>query len=638
MTALQKPGFAIGEQRVGPGCPVFVIAEIGTNHNGDFDRAIDLIDRAAETGADCAKFQMRCLDAVYRGRSLRGEDDDLAVEYTLDLLRRFELTTEQHAALARHCAERGLVYLCTPWDSHSLARLEDIGVTAYKVASADLTNLPLIAALAATGKPLILSTGMSETAEIEATRAFLAERGADFALLHCNSTYPAAFANINLHFLRHLRQMHPVVGYSGHERGTAVTLAAVALGAQIVERHFTLDRGMEGPDHAASLEVDDFKSLVEGIRQIEQAMGAEGGERRLNQGELINRENLGKSLVAARPLAAGQVVAADDIAVKSPGKGLSPQAYDRLVGRRLGRDLAAEDFLYASDLSDGPTAARAYNFRRPWGIPVRYHDYGKFLGLCRPDFVEFHLSYKDLDLDPADFLTGTYEIGLAVHAPELFAGSHLMDLTTADDDYRAYSLTQTQRVIDLTRALKPYFPRTERPVVVANVGGFSMDRPITPADKQARYARLAKSLKALDRDGVELIPQTMAPFPWHFGGQRHQNIFIEPEETADYCAAEDLRICLDVSHSKLAANHFGWDYDALLRRLGPYCAQLHLGDAAGVDGEGIQVGTGEIDFAAMAAALDETAPGIGFIPEIWQGHKNTGEGFWLALERLEQWF
>src|SRR5689334_2951952 len=173
----------IADRLVGDGHPCFIIAEIGNNHNGDFDRAIALVDAAVAAGADCAKFQMRKLDEVYRASSLSGKDDDLAVEYTLDLLRRFELTTEQQRRIAEYCASKGIQYLCTPWDAKSVAVLEGFGVQAYKVASADLTNLPLLARLSATGKTLLVSTGMSTTGEIKAAAKFLDERSASYVLL-----------------------------------------------------------------------------------------------------------------------------------------------------------------------------------------------------------------------------------------------------------------------------------------------------------------------------------------------------------------------------------------------------------------------------------------------------------------------
>ncbi|WP_271520169.1 N-acetylneuraminate synthase family protein [Bradyrhizobium sp. CCBAU 53380] len=636
MTSPKQPApVRIGNRLLGDGEPCYVIAEIGNNHNGDFDRAIALVDAAVAAGADCAKFQMRKLDEVYRASSLSGKDDDLAVEYTLDLLRRFELPTAQQKKIAGYCAAKGIEYLCTPWDAKSVAVLEGFGVQAYKVASADLTNLPLLARLSATGKTLIVSTGMSTTDEIKAAAKFLDDRNASYALLHCQSTYPAALHNIHLRFMETLREIHPVVGYSGHERGIAVSTAAVALGAVIIERHITLDREMEGPDHAASLEPEEFKALVSGIREVEAARGEKLAERALSQGELINRENLAKSLVAARDLPAGTMISEGDIAVKSPGQGLSPLKMPALLGRKLTRTMAADDYFFQSDLDEGVAKARRYRFDRPWGVPVRYHDTARFLEICEPDIIEFHLSYSDMERDPAAYLSGTYDLGFVVHAPELFAGSKLMDLATPDEALRRYSLEQTQAVIDITRGLKKFFPRTKRPPIVANIGGFTMDEPLPAEEKAERYRIFAQSLTELDMDGVELTPQTMAPFPWHFGGQRHQNIFIFPDESAAFCAKHDLRMCVDISHTKLAANHFGFDFAQGLAQLGPHTAHLHFGDAKGLDGEGLQIGEGEIDFDEIGQVLRKHAPTASFIPEIWQGHKNMGEGFWTALERLE---
>ena len=239
----------IGDRLLGDGEPCYVIAEIGNNHNGDFDRAIALVDAAVAAGADCAKFQMRKLDEVYRASSLSGKDDDLAVEYTLDLLRRFELTTDaaaQDRGLLR--LAKGIQYLCTPWDATSVAVLEGFGVQAYKVASADLTNLPLLA------KPCRhrQDADRLDRHEHDGRNQDRGEiprrpRRAAYVLLHCQSTYPAALHNIHLRFMETLREIHPVVGYSGHERGIAVSIGAVALGAVVIERHITLDREMEGP-------------------------------------------------------------------------------------------------------------------------------------------------------------------------------------------------------------------------------------------------------------------------------------------------------------------------------------------------------------------------------------------------------
>jgi sialic acid synthase SpsE/sugar phosphate isomerase/epimerase len=624
---------SIGRFEIG-GPRVFVIAEIGNNHNGSLERAKHMVAMAVDAGADCVKFQMRHLDEIYRQQSLARLGEDLGTEYVLDLLAKFELTVDEHRKLNEYCRSLGVLYLCTPWDARSVEVLEEFGVPAFKVASADLTNMPLLDVLARTKKPLIISTGMSRESEIRFTVDFLDRRQAQYVLLHCNSTYPAPLQDINLRWMNHLKNMHDLVGYSGHERGVAVSLAAVALGACVIERHFTLDRMMEGPDHAASLEQVDFERLVKGVREIEQSLG-DGLDRRMSQGEMINRENLGKSLVAARMLAKGRVIAPGDIKIRSPGQGLSPQKYDQLVGRALSRDMEEEDFFFGSDIGHAKTAARQYTFSRPYGVPVRYHDLMEYVERAPLDFVEFHFSYTDMELHIKNYVKESFGCGFVVHAPELFEGSHLMDLASPDEGYRSESLRQTQRIIDITRELKAYFPNTERPLIVANLGGFSMDRAIAVEERPAYYERLGKSLQRLDAIGVEIIPQTMAPFPWHFGGQRHQNLFVLPEEITMWCRQLNLRMCFDVSHSMLACNHFKRDFYSFAEEVAPYTVHLHIGDASGVNGEGLQIGEGGIDFGRLGRILKAGCPTASFIPEIWQGHKNGGEGFWIALERLE---
>ena len=626
---MQISNFSLG------GKNVFVIAEIGNNHNGSVELALEMVDAAHEAGANCVKFQMRNMSSVYRKKSLAKQGEDLGTEYVLDLLERFQLSQDEHKQVAKYCKDKGIIYMCTPWDSDSIVALEVLDVPAYKVASADLTNLPLIASLVDTKKPLILSTGMSSVEEIQITTDFLNSKHADFVLLHCNSTYPAPLHDINLSWIKKLKDIHSLVGYSGHERGIAVTLAAVGLGAKVVERHFTFDRSMEGPDHAASLERVEFKALVSGIREIEEALG-DGLERTISQGEMINRENLAKSLVASTDLAKGTVIEPQHLKVLSPGQGLSAQNYEKLLGRTVQRDMLEEDYFYPSDLQDSRVEPKSYSFNRPWGVPVRYHDFNEYNSKISPDCFEFHLSYSDLDLNIDEFLMGEYKCGFVVHAPELFSGSRLMDLASPDEEYRQYSVRETQRVIEITRSLKKYFPATERPMIVANVGGFTMDELLPTDQLDNYYRRFADSLSLLDMSGVELIPQTMAPFPWHFGGQRYQNLFVHADECRYWCEKLDLRMCFDISHSRLMSNHFGVDFYEFAEKIAPITGHLHLGDAFGVNGEGLQIGEGDIDFYKLAGILDTHCPEASFIPEIWQGHKNGGEGFWVALDRLEK--
>ena len=303
--------------------------------------------------------------------------------------------------------------------------------------------------------------------------------------------------------------------------------------------------------------------------------------------------------------------------------------------RTVQHDRGKESFFSPSVFFDTLIEPRSYPFTRPWGVPVRYHDFREYAERIQPDLWEFHLSYSDMDLDPAAYLDGPYEAGLVVHAPELFSGSRLMDLATPDETYRKESIRETQRVIDITRNLKRFFPNTSRPPIVANIGGFTMDAPLPAFEIRGYYERFAQSLGKLDMEGVELIPQTMAPFPWHFGGQRYQNIFVKIDEILEWCSKLKLRMCFDISHTRLTCNHFGIDFYDFAWKIAPFSSHLHLGDAKGLNGEGLQVGDGEIDFVRLGAILQKGCPTASFIPEIWQGHKNGGEGFWIALERLE---
>lgn len=616
--------------------PTLVIAEIGINHNGDPDLAMQLVDQAASAGADCAKFQLRDLGSLYRSDTVTAED--LGAQYALDLLGRFQLAPEDLFRAFDRCRDHGMVPLCTAWDLKSLSRLERYGLAGYKVASADLTNHDLVGAVADTGRPVIMSTGMATESEVRESVQVLQAHSASYALLQCSSTYPAPFKDLNLRYLERLREIGACpVGYSGHERGWHVPMAAVALGARIIEKHLTLDRTMEGNDHKVSLLPEEMGRMITEIRQVEEALGSPT-HRTISPGEAMNRVSLAKSLVATTHLEAGRVIAPSHIAVKAPGRGVQPNRRAKLIGRTLTRTVAAGGFFYPSDLEDGVVPARAYRFGRPWGIPVRYHDLGTLLDKVQPDFVEFHLSYLDLDLDPADHLHGPQSCGYTVHSPDLFRSDHILDLASTDDTWWRRSIDELARVLDLVRSLRPFFPGTETPLVITSLGGFTREEPLDPAERPARYDRILSALDLLDRSEVELVAQTLPPFPWYLGGQLHSNLFVDPLDTTEFARSAGIGLCLDVSHSKLACNHRRSSFSEFVEQVGPHIRHLHLVDAEGTDGEGLQIGHGDVDWPVLAAQLNRVAPDAGFIPEIWQGHRNDGEDFWIALDRLEQWF
>lgn len=620
--------------------PCFLVAEIGNNHNGNIEAAFRLVENAVAAGADCAKFQMRDLPSLYRDSQIVGAGEDLGSEYTLDLLRRFQLTNEEMFKVFDYCKDKGILPLCTPWDVKSVHSLEAYGVAAYKLASADLTNPEMLEALCKTRKPLLCSTGMSSEAEIKDAVALLRKKSARYVLLHCNSTYPAPFKDINLNYMDRLKDLGGgcLVGYSGHERGYAVAVAAVARGAKVIEKHFTLDREMEGNDHRVSLLPTEFAEMARSIREVELSLGSSKA-RRLTQGEMINREVLGKSLQAAKDIKRGDRIALSDVCIRSPGKGLAPYRLDELVGRQSKRDMAAGELFYPSDISSENVAPRNYCFDRHFGIPVRYHDFSQLVSKSNFDLVEFHLSYKDLALDPAAYLRPEgYRLHLLVHSPELFEGDHVMDLCSAREDYRTRSIDELVRILQTTRELARYFPSSDPPRLIINAGGFSSQDFVSAEKRRALYARLHDALDQIDAEGVEILPQTMPPFPWHFGGQQFHNLFTDADEIVEFCSVRGMRICLDVSHAKLACNQSKKSFNGFIEKVGPLAAHLHIVDAAGVDGEGLQIGEGEIDFTDLGKLLREYCPKASFIPEVWQGHKNGGEGFWVALDQLERMF
>jgi len=632
-----RPQLRIGNRRIGDGDPSFVIAEIGNNHNGSYELALQLIDAAAAAGADCAKFQMRDMGQLYVNAGDSNDmASDLGTQYTLDLLERFQLSDDELFRCFDHALSLGLIPLCTPWDTVSLEKLDQWGMAGFKVASADFTNHDLLSAIAATGKPLIASTGMATEQEISAGIRHLRQLGTPFALLHCNSTYPTPFKDVNLRYLRRLAELADApVGYSGHERGYAVPIAAIAMGAAVIEKHITLDRGMEGNDHKVSLLPEEFRAMVAGIREVEESMGT-AAERSLSQGELMNREVLAKSLVAACPIAAGTPISREMVRIQSPGQGLQPYRLNDLLGRSLSADKAEGDFFFESDLGQQQITPRPYRFRNRFGVPVRYHDLDVFRSLSNLDLVEIHLSYKDLEVNLDAALPERLPLGLVVHAPELFAGDHTLDLCNLDDDYRRHSVRELQRVIDISARLAERFSCPEDVLLVTNVGGFSAHRHLNASERQPLLQRLRDSLAELTSTGVEIIPQTMPPFPWHFGGQRYHNLFVDADSIAEFCRDQGMRVCLDASHSKLACNHLQTPFSSFLAQILPHTAHLHLADADGMDGEGLQIDEGGVDWADVFQLMHQLAPEASFIPEIWQGHKNNGEGAWLALERLER--
>ncbi len=326
----------------------FIIAEAGVNHNGSLELALELVTAAKAAGADAVKFQTfsadrlvtrRAAKADYQKSALPGDDSQFA------MLKALELGEEDFRRISQYCQQAGIEFLSSPFDTQAADMLAGLGLRVFKIPSGEITNLPLLRHVGGMKKEVILSTGASWLGEVETAVRTLQDAGATrLTLLHCVTEYPAPPGQVNLRAMDTLRTTFGLpVGYSDHTSGVEIPIAAVARGASVIEKHFTLDTNMHGPDHSASLDPDDFARMVSAIRTVETALG--DGLKRPAACETENRDIVRKSVVAARDLPAGTRLAPDDLALKRPGGGLSPAALEGILGRTTRRNVAAEELL-----------------------------------------------------------------------------------------------------------------------------------------------------------------------------------------------------------------------------------------------------------------------------------------------------
>ncbi len=344
----------IGGRPIGEGHPCFVIAEAGVNHNGSIQLAQRLVEAAAQAGADAVKFQTFHAENVISAGTPKAEyqkETTGSSEQQLEMVRRLEMPEGMTRSVAAHAASVGITFLSTAFDEQSVDLLDDIGVPVFKVGSGDVTNSPLLEFIGRKRKPLILSTGMSYLAEVKgAVETLFAAGCPELALLHCVSSYPADPREANLRVLRTLRDTFRVpIGFSDHCMDNEIALASVALGANIVEKHITLDVTLAGPDHRVSLPPEKFKSLVQSIRMVEGALG--DGIKRPYPGEENVRDLARRSIVAACTIAPGAVIIRDMLAFKRPGTGIPPGDWEQLIGKRAAREIAYDSLITMNDLA-----------------------------------------------------------------------------------------------------------------------------------------------------------------------------------------------------------------------------------------------------------------------------------------------
>lgn len=335
----------IGKRLIGENEPCLIIAEAGINHNGDMRKARMLIDVAAECGAEVIKFQTHIPE---REMLTDLTTADYLGEPLFDLLKRVELSRKQHVVLKEYAAEKGILFLSTPFSKEAVELLEELGIEAYKIGSGELTNFPLLEYVAKKGKPMIVSTGMSMLEEIEETVNFIGKFNKNLILLHCTSTYPTRYEDVNLRVIDILRKRFNLpVGISDHSVGIYTALAGVALGACVIEKHFTISRDWPGPDQKASITPDELKELVKGVRAIEKALGS---TKKITDDELPIQRMARESVVSLIDIPKGTSIKESVVGVKRPGTGIPAKYLDKVIGMRAQKDIKADTTIKWSDL------------------------------------------------------------------------------------------------------------------------------------------------------------------------------------------------------------------------------------------------------------------------------------------------
>jgi len=607
----------------------YIIAEIGINHNGSLETALELIKAAKNAGVDAVKFQKRDLGSIYSQEVLNdANSSEWSFEYLIPLLKEVELTYEDYHIIRQTCDDLQLDLIVTPFDEKSAKFIFELGVSAYKIASADMTNIPLLKKCNDYNIPLLISTGMWNDEDIKKCTDIYKIDKLNYAFLLAQSTYPASYETLNLKYLERLKEFTPIVGYSGHERGTFIPVAAVAMGCKIIEKHITFDVTQKGPDHKASMLPDEWKDMVYQIRMLEKAMGS---TKHVNQAEIQNKEAFAKSAVPIRDLPIGHVLIKPDLEYKAPGKGIFPHEIHDYIGKVLKKSVAKGHYINESDFEDTISIVdwEQFSFSKKWGAKCRFHDYAEYKILNSPS-IEFHCSQSDLDID---FKPDVSDSELIIHAPEIF-DRQLVDICSDDSDIVDESLNILQRSIDKTIEIAKYFPR-EKPKLVMHLGGMYLNkRELT--DTSILTKRAIENFKRLkyDPDLIDILPENLPPRPWYLGGEWFQHGFMLVKDLIEFCNYFDLGVTYDICHASLYCNEFGIDLADYTREIMPFVRHIHISDAYGNNGEGVQIGEGSIDFdKVLKEVLDYQ---FTWVPEIWSGHLHQGAGTYKCMQILNE--
>ena len=623
----------------------YVIAEIGLNHNGDFELAKKLIEHSKDSNCHAVKFQLRSDDILKLDHSSMEIGEQYVHKYIADTF----LTFDQYSSLFKYTRFLGLDCIISAWDIKSLEFGAQQGIKTLKIASADLTNSMMIKRSLSLYDAFIMSTGMSTESEIGEAVKLFSESDKNLTILHCQSAYPAPIETLNLSYISKLSTKFPQcnIGYSGHELEYHVCLAAYALGARVIEKHITTNKESIGNDHTVSLYLDDLKRLNKSLSDVSKSLGTDA-PREISPGEKVNRVSLSKSLTVKHFKSAGSTINEDDLDFCFGGRGLKPHEYTSVVGKKLNIDVFPGDPLESANFLDLSSHDR---YKAPYiknlisGIPVRYHDALKMSNFIDVDFLEFHLSYSDIQFDYHDVVNSLNSRQFiephTFHAPDYYQDDHIFDPVSDDSAYRDlsdYHFRQfLDHVVEVSTLLECNKDPNLRTKVITSFSHPTLTTLIDNGSKSAVYERLFSYLDLLytQYPQLHILPQTLPVNAWYLGGRRYVNIFAHPLEIIEFCDHSKMEICLDTAHTIMASNFYQVDPNDSIMSLLKYAQHFHIVDAKGDSDEGLTFGLGDLDLLRLLSNIANQPSPISYIPEIWQGHHNNGEGFKLAFQSME---
>lgn len=612
----------------------FIIAEIGNNHNGDLKLGKELIKRAKESGANAVKFQARFLEDLYIDLSEKYlNETDFSTSYTISELKRFNLSFSDLKKLFDYSKSLGLIVGCTPFDNKSAQFLINEKIDFIKIASADMSNFSLLNEFVSSNIPLIISTGMHDISSIKTLNSWLFMNYVEASLLHVNSTYPTPYADVNLRFMDSLEDYSTTAhfGYSGHERGFHVPLAALSLGASIIEKHFTLDKKLDGNDHKVSLLPEEMEAMVFQVKDVSNALGGNPNEKKISQGEKLNKIALSKGVYMKEDLFPGDSFSMKSVKFKSPCVGITPDEVNFYEGKTITKKILKDKPL-SNSYFEAQNLEYSFENLTNWGLPVRFRDLAQINNLFKPTFLEYHMFSTDLNIDPKEYNSILKNTTMSIHAPEQFKDSFVLDLVTDDKIIFNKSNNLFNNIIEWVEDVKKITGQ-EKINLITNVGGASLDnKKLSGFNKDLAYEKLSYINELCDSKNINFLPQTMPPFPWHFGGQGFHRLFVDPQDLIESQKWSNFKFCMDFSHTFMSCSHLKIDFYNSLHEVSHLFDYMHVADAIYPAEEGIGIGDGNIDFRKLKKFINDK--NAMWIPEVWNGHLDEFKGFKQSLIKL----